>query len=381
LDKYINHKKSDIKKPDEGSKQMPVFVKYGIIALALVVVIAVVLIVLLSTAGGYVATIGGEKVGTAEFKYYFDIQKQDMLASAQKVDPKINTTTFWSTKIGGETALVVAKKRTMDSLKDLKVQLSKAKEAKVILTNTEIKTIDDSISKNIITPYGSGNRSKADAAIIKKYGISINDIRDMQLEIATVQKFQTSEMGKINVADKDITTYYDKHPDWYKTSSMRTAGEEALWVKHILISAAATATQADKDKAKKQAEDILAKAKGGADFATLAKENSADSNAQYGGDYVFIKGQMVKEFENAAFSMTPGQIYDTPVKTDYGYHIIKLEEKYAKDQPVSLRCATEFYEYGTAFIKYKLYLEKVDGWKKDPKYNEIQNKKVYDSIN
>jgi peptidyl-prolyl cis-trans isomerase D len=81
---------------------------------------------------------------------------------------------------------------------------------------------------------------------------------------------------------------------------------------------------------KAKAEELLKKAKGGADFAELAKANSEDeSNAKNGGDLDFFgRGRMVPEFDQVAFALQPGQISDV-VKTQYGYHIIKATDKKA----------------------------------------------------
>ena len=88
----------------------------------------------------------------------------------------------------------------------------------------------------------------------------------------------------------------------------------------------------DEAAVKKQAEDLLAKVKGGADFAALANKFSEDEgSAAKGGDLDFFgRGAMVKEFEDAAFTLKPGEISDV-VKTQFGYHIIKVTEKAGVD--------------------------------------------------
>jgi parvulin-like peptidyl-prolyl isomerase len=81
------------------------------------------------------------------------------------------------------------------------------------------------------------------------------------------------------------------------------------------------------EQARAKADDVLKKIRGGGDFAALAKENSDDSSKEQGGELGwFGKGQMVKPFEDAAFSLKPGETSDV-VETDYGFHIIQVEER------------------------------------------------------
>jgi peptidyl-prolyl cis-trans isomerase C len=132
-------------------------------------------------------------------------------------------------------------------------------------------------------------------------------------------------MGNIaDVNDAAIEKYYNDNPNEFKTP-------EQVRASHILISTRSTDPNADPNKvkaaAKAKAQEILDQIKKGADFNELAKKNSADpGSAAKGGDLGFFsKGQMVKEFEEAAFSLKPGEVSPL-VETTYGYHIIKVTD-------------------------------------------------------
>jgi len=90
----------------------------------------------------------------------------------------------------------------------------------------------------------------------------------------------------------------------------------------------------DNKQTRAKAEEVLAKLRAGGDFDALAKENSADpSNKDRGGDLGwFGRGMMVKPFEDAAFALKPGELSGI-VETQFGYHIIKLEERRMQDSP------------------------------------------------
>jgi len=107
----------------------------------------------------------------------------------------------------------------------------------------------------------------------------------------------------------------------YNDAVKSMGGQEEVRARHILVE--------KEDEAKTIAEQI----KGGADFATLAKEKSKDPGAADGGDLgYFTKDQMVPEFADVAFKMYPGQL-SNPVKTQFGWHIIKVEDKRTKQPP------------------------------------------------
>ena len=99
-------------------------------------------------------------------------------------------------------------------------------------------------------------------------------------------------------------------------------GEAELHARHILV-----ANEADAVK-------VIAELKKGGDFAALAKARSSDPGAGQGGDLGFFKrADMVPEFAEAAFALKPGQVSDKPVKTQFGWHVIKVEERRSAPPP------------------------------------------------
>jgi len=360
--------------------------KYVLIVLAAVVAVAVIIGIIAASAGqDYVAMINNEKISRGQYNYYLFIQKANMLQKAMQLDKTVDEATFWNTKIGGENAIDIAKKNALEGMREMKIQLSKAKEAGMKLTTEEERFIDDYIKSQIIDneELGAGSRTRANTKLKEIYGITVDEMEKFQKEVFLVQNFAASEIEKINVDEAGIEKFYNENKELYKESAMRQDGAEAVWARHILIKAdKANATEEQIAEAKKKAEDILAKVKAGEDFGKLAKEYSEDNeqNKNNGGSYVFSKGVMVSEFEEKAFSMEPGPSNAEIVQTDYGFHVLMVEEKYAEGEPVSLRCAKEYYEYGISFVKSQKYNQMLQEWKKDPKYALVTNQKVYDSI-
>jgi len=159
---------------------------------------------------------------------------------------------------------------------------------------------------------------------LKSLGTTAEALRAKIMEESTAEAVLEREL-KINVTDEDVKKFYDDNPAQFEQPEMVRAS-------HILLSTRNPDTNKDLSDAQKAAkhktaEDLLKRARAGEDFAKLAKEYSEDPGSKdNGGEYKFPRGQMVPEFEAAAFSLKTNEVSDI-VTTQFGYHIIKLSEK------------------------------------------------------
>ncbi|MCK5553188.1 MAG: SurA N-terminal domain-containing protein, partial [Deltaproteobacteria bacterium] len=124
---------------------------------------------------------------------------------------------------------------------------------------------------------------------------------------------------KVDILQDEIKTYYETNIDDFVVQSQVRA-------RHILVQVPPDAIPEKTEEARKRAEEVLAKAKKGEDFGSLAEKYSEGPTAKKGGDLgYFPRGRMVKEFEDAAFSLQTGEISPV-VRTQFGFHVIKVED-------------------------------------------------------
>lgn len=166
-----------------------------------------------------------------------------------------------------------------------------------------------------------------DEAEYKRF-LAANGISEPKLYDLVERDYMATELQKKVTADVKETTeedalkYYQENKELYTTPTQYE-------VRHILLSTmnkpgGQAKVEAD---AKAAAMSVLNQLNQGKDFGSLAKEKSEDyGSASNGGSYTFKKGDAVKEFEDAALALKPGEYTKAPVKTDFGYHIIKLEK-------------------------------------------------------
>ncbi|WP_417769354.1 peptidylprolyl isomerase [Stappia sp.] len=147
-------------------------------------------------------------------------------------------------------------------------------------------------------------------------GIADEDGFKRQVEFLTMRALRNAYLAREiegKVSDEAVQAAYDKEFADY-------AGEEERKASHILL------------KSKEEAEAVIAELDGGRDFAELAKEKSTGPSGPNGGDLgYFTRGRMVPEFEKAAFELEVGKHTAEPVETQFGWHVIKVED--ARKQP------------------------------------------------
>ncbi len=165
------------------------------------------------------------------------------------------------------------------------------------------------------------SQAKVDDAAVKKfYDQNSDEFRVGEQAKVEYVKFSAEDlMAKIDVSQEDARNYYESHQNEFGTPEERRAA-------HILISVNATAPQAEQDAAKAKAEQLLEQVTGNPEkFADIARKNSQDpGSAAKGGDLGFFgHGMMVKPFDDATYALKVGGISGL-VKSDFGYHIIKL---------------------------------------------------------
>lgn len=213
-----------------------------------------------------------------------------------------------------ETEMVSLRESVLEKMIKLELLSQESKKAGVSVNSTDVD--------NELKGYKKGFADdKAFAKALGESGITEAELRKQIGKNLTIQKFiDTKFKGKVQVTEQEAKDFYNSNQDKFAQPEMAHA-------RHILITAKEAEPKADKDRKRAKLVQIKKQLKDGADFAELAKQYSDCPSKERGGDLGFFpRGQMVKPFDQAAFKMMPGDISDI-VETEFGYHLIKLEEK------------------------------------------------------
>ncbi|MDF9407713.1 peptidylprolyl isomerase [Pelotomaculum isophthalicicum JI] len=268
--------------------------------------LAVLMIFALAGCGqDVVATVNGEKITGAELSQRVDEAKASM--EKQGVD-------FSGDK--GQTLTESLRKQTLDEMINNKLFLQEARKSGK-LTKEQVQ---DKI-----------NIFKLQFTSTEEYNQFLAQIKMSEEDIAYILNMQDQVAKDIPpVSEDDVKKYYDENKEQF-------THPEQLQVRHILFfvddGSKGYPVQHTDAEARQMAEDVITQLKQGKDFAALAAEKSEDSGSKNnGGLYTFSAGDAVQEFADAASALSPGQFTQTPVKTEYGYHVIKMEKKIAAGQ-------------------------------------------------
>lgn len=224
---------------------------------------------------------------------------------------------FASAKTGNILAQVGSYKLTVEEF-ETQIQSLPPQLQMALLRNPELKEqfLDRWVDITLIAQEARNQKLDRDPAVQSK----IEDIMNAVL----AQEFLQRELeGEVDTTDDEIESYYKDHKDEF-------IDPESVKARHILLKVPEGADKKAWEEAESRAKDIKERLKKGEDFAELAKKHSDDPGSKdRGGDLgFFTKGRMKPEFESVAFSLKQGEFSD-PVKTNFGYHIIEVQEKKA----------------------------------------------------
>lgn len=176
--------------------------------------------------------------------------------------------------------------------------------------------------------------------ILSSYGTSWDAFMQDMNERITIEKFIEKDLlAKVNITDEELKVAFSANPSMY-------AEPETVSARHILILAKSNASKEEQQKALERIQEIRKRVTApGADFGKIAAETSDDTASKVDGGNLgkFQRGMMVPEFEKAAFTLKVGEISE-PVKTEYGYHLIKVEQ-HQQSQPPTFDSAKEKVRY------------------------------------
>ncbi|MBN1543775.1 peptidylprolyl isomerase [candidate division KSB1 bacterium] len=204
--------------------------------------------------------------------------------------------------------------RVLDSMVETQVLLQAASEKGISIQEAQV----DSVVQIFFRNNGGEERF---ITILTNNGLTLEMLKtDIEKNLKREIYLNTYLFNNIEINEQDLKDAYAED----KTASVR----------HILLSTQGKSV-AEKEKIHSQMENLLARARAGEDFAELAKQYTDDPGSkENGGLYEnFPRGQMVKAFEDAAFSVPVGEISDI-IETTYGYHILKVIERKKENQPL-----------------------------------------------
>ncbi|MBE7048091.1 MAG: hypothetical protein E7393_01765 [Ruminococcaceae bacterium] len=265
-----------------------------------------------------IAKVDGQVVTKAEYLYYLENVKEQMLSESGTQDSE----SFWNAEIDGKKASEAAKNKALEEMLRVEIACVKAAEKGLSVPESSLAQI-----RTMVKSTDAEQKAQVDA--LKE----VTGLNDEQL-IDLLTKTMLTSVYASDISANDPAALVPT-----KEEINAAYQQEYVHVKHILIGnteesdGTATEVTTEEDPAaaaeayqaaqKAKAEDVLKKAKAGANFDSLVKEYGEDPGMTNNPEgYTFTTGSMVAEFEDASFALAVGEISDL-VETSYGWHIIK----------------------------------------------------------
>ncbi len=250
-----------------------------------------------------VAVVGDQIILDSELKFQIDLYVNQMGITLKNEEGKNQL-----------------KRNLLEQAINNKLLLIAAKEDTTIQVSSQ--EVEDAV-KEQLKKVKSELTQEAFEAQLKAEGLTESELKKKYREQIKnqmmIDRLVASKLSKVSVSTKEVKDFYQTYKDSIPDQP------EAVKLSHILLEIKPSAKTLD--SLKKRAEKVWELAKKGEDFAQLAFLYSDDPSAKDGGDLGFFKkGDMIPKFEEVAFALKPGEISQV-VQTEFGYHIIKAEEK------------------------------------------------------
>lgn len=288
-----------------------------------------------------VAIVNGESITREDFQ-------NELNNEAQTIE-KQNGTIDWTSQENGTTLVKELRQQVLQTLVQEKVQLQEAKKEGVKVSDS---TVEQQAQHEIDTEILYVGGQDTFNSMLKDQKMTQTQYKDLleasYKKILTIQALENKLTKGITVTEEQAQNYYNTHKLEFKP--------DTVTAKHILVSDLKTANL------------IEDKLKGGAKFDDMAKQYSIDTSTKDDGGNLgsFTYGQMVKEFEDAAFKLKVGQI-SAPVKTQYGYHIIMVTNRKDAAQQTFAQSKSTIMSNLLSQAKDSKYQTYVNGWAKKAK--------------
>ncbi len=280
------------------------------------------------TAGlkeGVVATVNGTEILEEEYNKLLDYYLSELRAKHDLTDDLLNQDSGT-----GMTLLETLKQELLDTIILNEIIAKEAEKSNIEIDEEELQQLYE---ENHLKLMEEDEEYKK---IIEENKIDENFIKNQMRKDLLGYEYKIFFFDQLKITEEDIETFYNENSQIFSP--------EEIKAKHIVV------------EDEKLAKDIAEKLEDGEDFASLAGEYSTEPAAQSGsgGDLgYFGRGAMLAEFEEAAFNLEIGEISE-PVKTQYGYHIIIVEDK--RQETVEIEDAREQIEFHIKEIDYQTHI-------------------------